>query len=428
MPSGSGKPKDKPDPRLRAELLRYRNLLYDRLTGLPTLPVALGEIRKLIDGDHSTVGVICVDFCQSFGLENSFGWQSTDDLIMSLAQLMVVFNEQVMGGKGLLFEEAIRTGSFFLFFAREGLTTEELAEVAQLVREFISSSSVGKELSASGFDVSIGYSLFVDDPLIRFERLVYSATRDARDMAVDAEKRDEMLQYRELAQIIAGERIRTRFQPIMYLRDLTVLGHEALSMGPPNTIFENAERLFSFAARSEFGHALDRLCRRHAVRIAPEHVKKGELLFLNTAAVSFSDPSFSADFSDDSGLKKENVVLELTERTAIHDLTSFCRTLGSFKEEGFKIAVDDAGAGYSSLSTIAELQPDFLKFDRSMVAHIHESRIKQELMRTLLEMADRTGSRVIAEGIEMREELEMMRELGVELGQGYFLERPSRAY
>jgi len=90
--------------------------------------------------------------------------------------------------------------------------------------------------------------------------------------------------------------------------------------------------------------------------------------------------------------------------------------------------VDDAGAGYSSLSTIAELQPDFLKFDRSMVSGIHESKIKQELLKTLLEMAGRTGSRVIAEGIEQAEELEMMREIGVELGQGYYLERPSRAY
>ncbi|HUT99707.1 MAG TPA: EAL domain-containing protein [bacterium] len=419
---------DKPDPRLRAELLRYRNLLYDRLTGLPTLPVALSEIRKLIDVNHRTVGVICVDLSQTAGLENSFGWQSTDDLIMSLAQLLGVFNDQVMGDKGLLFEEAIRTGSFFLFFAREGLTTEELAEVAQLVREFLSASAVGRELAANGFDVNIGYSLFVDDPLIRFERLVYTAARDARDMAVDAEKREEMLQYRELAQIIAGERIRTRFQPIMYLGDLKVLGHEALSLGPPNTIFENAERLFNFAARSEFGHALDRLCRRHAVLVAPEHVKDGELLFLNTAAVSFSDPSFSADFGVESNLLKENVVLELTERTAIHDLAAFCRTLVTFKEEGFLIAVDDAGAGYSSLSTIAELQPDFLKFDRSMVSGIHESKIKQELLKTLLEMAGRTGSRVIAEGIEQAEELEMMREIGVELGQGYYLERPSRAY
>ncbi|HDR06855.1 MAG TPA: EAL domain-containing protein [Candidatus Coatesbacteria bacterium] len=425
---GNDERHDKPDPRLRAELLRYRNLLFDRLTGLPTLPVALGEIRKLIAGSRRTVGVICVDLSQTVGLENSFGWQSTDELIMSLAQLMEVFNDQVMGGKGQLFEEVIRTGSFFLFFAREGLTTEELAEVSQLVREFIGSSAVGRELDTNGFDVNIGYSLFVEDPLIRFERLVYTAARDARDMAVDAEKREEMLQYRELAQIIAGERIRTRFQPIMYLGDFSVLGHEALSLGPPNTIFENAERLFNFAARSEFGHALDRLCRRHAVMVAPNHVKEGQLLFLNTAAVSFSDPSFSADFGVECNVERQNVVLELTERTAIHDLSAFRRTLAAFKDEGFKIAVDDAGAGYSSLSTIAELAPDFLKFDRSMVSRIHESKIKQELLKTLMDMADRTGSRVIAEGIEEAEELEVMRDIGVELGQGYYLERPSRAY
>ncbi|MBD3373076.1 MAG: EAL domain-containing protein [Candidatus Coatesbacteria bacterium] len=414
--------------RVRAELLRYRNLLFDRLTDLPTLPLALEQLRKLLDEVGDSIGVICVDLSRTRGLENSFGWQSTDQLIENLARVLKVFNREVLADRGRLYEEAIRTGSFFIFHALPGLTTERLREIAELIEEFINLSTVGRELSDAALEVKIGYSLIVADPLIRFERLVYQSVREAKEMAVDAEKREELLQDRELAQIIAGERIKTRFQPIMYISDLSVLGYEALSVGPPDTVFENAERLFSFAAHTGFSQSLDRICLRHAVSVAGVQIENGELLFLNTTPHNFADPSFRADFESDLGLSKDRIVLELTERSTIGDLRSFRRYLEVFKSEGFKIAIDDAGAGYSSLNTIIELQPDFLKFDRAMVTRIQENRIKQELLTTLLELADRTGSRVIAEGIETAEELEALREMGVELGQGYHLSKPTQPY
>ena len=414
--------------RLRAELLRYRNLLHDRLTGLPTLPMALDELRGMLENENSTVGVICIDLSRTLGLENSFGWQSTDELIKNLSRVLELFNSQVMNSRLSLYEEAIRTGSFFFFYRRDELTAERLKEISGLVEEFISLSSVGRELADAGLEVKIGYSLIVNDPLIRFERLVYQAVREAKEMATDAEKREEMLQDRELAHIIAGERIRTRFQPIHFISDLSVLGYEALSVGPPDTVFDDAERLFSFAARSGFSHTLDRICLRHAVLTADKQIDNGALLFLNTLPHNFADPSFRSSFESGLGIDKDHIVLELTERSAIGDLDRFCKNLEVFKREGFKIAIDDAGAGYSSLNTIVQLQPDFLKFDRVMVTGIQDNKIKQELLETLLELAVRTGSRVIAEGIETPEELEVLRHMGVELGQGYHLSKPSQPY
>lgn len=415
-------------PRVRAELLRYRNLLYDRLTDLPTLPLALERLRRLLDEMGDSIGVICVDLSRTRGLENSFGWQSTDQLIVNLARVLKVFNDQVLEGQGQLYEEAIRTGSFFIFHALPKLTTQRLREISALVEEFINVSTLGRELLDAALEVKIGYSLIVADPLIRFERLVYQAIREAKEMAVDAEKREEMIQNRELAQIIAGERIQTRFQPILYINDLSILGYEALSVGPPNTVFDSAERLFAFAAHSGFSRTLDSICLRHAVSVADKQIQNGELLFLNTHAHNFANPGFRSDFESDLGISKDRIVLELTERSSIGDLNTFRRHLEVFKNEGFKIAIDDAGAGYSSLNTIIELRPDFLKFDRAMVTSIHNNRIKQELLQTLLELAGRTGSRVIAEGIETAEELEALLRLGVELGQGYHLSKPSRPY
>jgi len=418
----------KPDIRLRADLLRYKNLLYDRLTGLPTLPVALNEIRRMLDRDDHAVGLICVELSRTATLESSFGWQSTDELISRLAKVLSVFNDDVMDAEGIVFEEAIRTPSFFLFFTGSGLTTGMITEVAVMVREFYKISTLGKELRENNLDVSIGYSLIVDDPLVRFERVVYSAIREARDMASDEDKREETLKYRELAQIISGERIKTRFQPIVYMKDKAVLGYEALSLGPDNTIFQNAEHLFSYASNSGLSGELDNLCRRHAVSVAPEVIGSEDLLFLNTTPLSFTDPRFFSDLEESDAYKSQRIVLELTERTAIHDLTAFKNSLTRYREKGFLIAVDDAGAGYSSLNTIAELRPEFLKFDRAMVTEIHKNKIKQELLLTLLDLASRIGSRVIAEGIETVEEFEKLKEMGAELAQGYYVSRPTEGF
>ncbi|HSP05780.1 MAG TPA: EAL domain-containing protein, partial [Acidobacteriota bacterium] len=136
-------------------------------------------------------------------------------------------------------------------------------------------------------------------------------------------------------------------------------------------------------------------------------------------------PAQLSEFVAELGLRQERIVLEITERVAIQEWESFKKVLHDFRKHGFKIAIDDMGAGYSSLQAIAELEPDFLKFDISLVRNIHENLIKIGLLETLVSLSNKINAKVIAEGIEEKDEYQALRNLGVDLGQGYFFAVPS---
>jgi EAL domain-containing protein (putative c-di-GMP-specific phosphodiesterase class I) len=116
-------------------------------------------------------------------------------------------------------------------------------------------------------------------------------------------------------------------------------------------------------------------------------------------------------------------VVEITERVAIVHHDEFQDALRTFKERGYRVAVDDMGAGNASQQSLASIEPDFLKFDTSLVHDIDKSSIKQSLLETLRQLADKIKARVIAEGIEREEELQVLKKLGIELGQGFLFHR-----
>jgi EAL domain-containing protein (putative c-di-GMP-specific phosphodiesterase class I) len=119
------------------------------------------------------------------------------------------------------------------------------------------------------------------------------------------------------------------------------------------------------------------------------------------------------------------VVLEITERTAIKDYPKFRERLQVLREKGYRFAVDDAGSGYAGLGSIANLEPDFIKLDISLITAIDTNFIKQNLVETLVKFANDHGAMVIAEGVERAEEFMTVRNIGVHLVQGFFLHRPA---
>jgi len=117
-------------------------------------------------------------------------------------------------------------------------------------------------------------------------------------------------------------------------------------------------------------------------------------------------------------------VLEIAERMTFDARERPKDVLCELKRQGFRVAIDDMGAGYASLQSIVELEPDYLKFDIALVRGIDKSLIKRSLLETLVELSQKIGAAVIAEGIEAESELQTLRELGVGLGQGRFLAPP----
>jgi EAL domain-containing protein (putative c-di-GMP-specific phosphodiesterase class I) len=210
--------------------------------------------------------------------------------------------------------------------------------------------------------------------------------------------------------------------PILVADTRQVYGYEALARGTLRTL-RSPEIMFDVAAEADLLWELGRLCRSKAIEAMAQRLTSGEFLFLNVDPHDFADPEFGQ--LDREVATPERVVIEITERTAIKDYPKFRERLKALRERGYRFAVDDAGSGYAGLGSIANLEPDFIKLDISLINCIDTNFIKQNLVETMVRFANDQGAKVIAEGVERAEEYETVRALGVHLVQGFFLHRPS---
>jgi EAL domain-containing protein (putative c-di-GMP-specific phosphodiesterase class I) len=279
--------------------------------------------------------------------------------------------------------------------------------------------------------IGIGYGLVLHNPLIREDRLVLQLIEDAKRMAQLQEQRLWMKSKELLQEIILKEDVRTFFQPIIDLNTRATLGFEGLTRGPQGTEYESPYMLFDVATESDLLFELDRLCRRNALTSASA-LKPGHKLFVNLLPTTIRDPEFQGErmleFLEERKLSPSRIVLEITERLAIENYDLFLEAMKTFTDQGFSVAIDDMGAGYSGLDKIVELQPNYVKLDMSMVRDIHTSFVKKEMVQTFKAMADKIDAKLVAEGIEKREEFEVVREIGVNFIQGNYLARPLQGF
>jgi len=233
-----------------------------------------------------------------------------------------------------------------------------------------------------------------------------------------------------ISDLLRDHQLRTFYQPIASFQgqDLTIYGYEALTRGPEGSRFENAETLFHTAERRNRLYDLERVARRNAIK---QFVRRfdDEFLFLNVDPNVIYDDSFRSgntiNYVDEFGLKQNQIIFEITEQNRIRDRNSFEKSVQHYRDQGFKIAVDDVGSGYSNLDKIARLQPDFIKIDRNIVRELYLNRPQLQLVKTIVDFSDRIGSDVIAEGVETKEELQTLLSVGVDYAQGYFISRPA---
>jgi EAL domain-containing protein (putative c-di-GMP-specific phosphodiesterase class I) len=259
-------------------------------------------------------------------------------------------------------------------------------------------------------------------PKIRFERLIYRGVREAANAARSVEQRERVRRTAALKGVLHDGSVYVDFHPIVLAETGEIFGYEALARGVPRNL-RSPEVMFEVAAEADLVWELSRLCRARALSGAKDLLRGDQLLFVNVDPHDFADPGFGVLDSIDP----RRIVLEITERTAIKDYPKFRERLRSFRERGFRFAVDDAGSGYAGLGSIANLEPDFIKLDISLINSIDTNFIKQNLVETMVGFAKEQGAMVIAEGIERVEELETVKRIGVPLVQGFLLHHPARA-
>lgn len=210
------------------------------------------------------------------------------------------------------------------------------------------------------------------------------------------------------------------FQPVVDLGSAAQVGVEALARFPRGT--PGPARWFADAAAVGAGTELETVCVRAALAAAGSF--PGRFVSVNVSASTMIGPALASalEVADPS-----RVVLEITEHEEIDDYVALRSALSPLRGAGVRVAVDDVGAGFASLRHVLALEPDFVKLDVALVAGIDADRARQALAAAMVTFAGAIGAVVIAEGVETDAELDCLRGLGVQLGQGYHLGTPSGA-
>ena len=229
-----------------------------------------------------------------------------------------------------------------------------------------------------------------------------------------------------IREILVPGGIRSALQPLVRLGDRTVLGYEALCRFAPRPGLRNPDELFAGAATADLEREVEAACLTAAFAAGPQAAPA--TLFVNVAVETLVGGRPAADrlshLAEASGISPSEVVLEVSERTPVDDLTRLRRVVADLRQRGFRIAIDDAGAGHASMLVIAEVEPEFVKIDRLLIHGVNFSAARRALVVTLLSFGAHINARVIAEGIETEAELETLLSLGVQFGQGWLLGRP----
>ncbi|MEG6520990.1 GGDEF domain-containing protein [Desulfotomaculum sp. 1211_IL3151] len=260
------------------------------------------------------------------------------------------------------------------------------------------------------------------------EQALYNALKEAQRVAKGTWSQQTVHLLGEFNDLLEKKDFRILYQPIVSLQTGEVLGWEALTRGPKDSAFFSPAVIFNFAEEVGCLFPLEKICRELAINNFGQ-VNEFQKLFLNIHPYTVNDPQFvkgeTRKLLDDGKVSPNNVVFEITERHSINDFSQFNKTLSHYRGQGYQVAVDDAGAGFSSLQTIAEIRPEYIKIDASLVRDISTNRVKRALLETFVTFAQKIGCRIIAEGIETEKELATLCSIGVHYGQGYFLARPA---
>lgn len=228
----------------------------------------------------------------------------------------------------------------------------------------------------------------------------------------------------ELKNILNNELITPYFQPIYSMKSRLPFGFEALSRPPTEGLIDNADFLFKTALILDMYSEVEMLCWRIAVTQWKKIINWGKL-FLNCTPYFIESGRLNKDFLTQLNIDIRNIVLEITERTAIQNQNIFLKKLDVLRELGIKIAVDDVGSGFASLDTVVEIRPDIVKIDRHLVHNLHKDELRYNIMQAVISSCKKSKMMTVAEGIENEEELEAVSDLGVDAIQGYLIGKPT---
>jgi len=406
--------------------LRRDRVIYDGVTGLPIHPFDDPERA------HERIAHLAVIYLQIgkfFGFEELYGWELYDRVLVVVSQGLRADVEASRFAPHLYSIRYSGSDGFYVLYSMpapgrgRGPSLEN--EAARLQGNAVKRLRTAFGGTAVDLMTVHASSLVAsDNPRVRSSRHVVRQLSEAVKIVSQRQTREKLDLCVQLKRVIGQKQLRPAFQPLRHLADDEVIGWEALIRGPQGTPFERPNVLFAVAQENDMEVELETLCLETIFRGLPRAIGTRRL-FVNASCTLLRHPVF-LDERNLTAINRSHgdVVIEISEKEMV-DYSSFGDILATVRGAGLKIAIDDAGSGYSGLEAILNLRPDYIKVADSLVRRLETDPIKREIITSLASIGRRIEATLVAEGIEREEEREALIELGVEYGQGFLLGRPA---
>ncbi len=233
--------------------------------------------------------------------------------------------------------------------------------------------------------------------------------------------------YENTIKVIKSGEFTSFLQPIVSIKNSELFGYESLLRVKDQSIFPS--KLFEIARKTDMHSILDRKAREIAIKTRRNKIPPGIKSFINFLPSTIYNPEYCLKHTfaivEKYDVNPNDLIFEVVETEKIHNVNHLKSIFTTYRSYGIKVALDDVGAGYSTLDMLAKLQPDYIKIDRQYIKDCHFNKDNQTFLKDILLLAKGLNITVLAEGIETKDEFDYLKHIGIDLAQGYYIGKPS---
>jgi diguanylate cyclase (GGDEF)-like protein/PAS domain S-box-containing protein len=422
--------------RKRAEARLLHDAFHDALTGLPNRALFIDHLRLAVERskrkEKYVFAVLFLDLDRFKVINDSLGHMVGDQLLVGMAR-------RLEGGLRPGDTVARLGGDEFTVLLEDINDTEEIIQVADRLQkeltlpfhisghEVFTTVSIGIAPSTLGYDQPETLLRDADTAMYR-AKVAGKARHEIFDKAMHDSAMDLLQLETDLRRAVDREEFVVHYQPIVEIESGTLYGFEALVRWQhPERGLILPDKFISVAEETGLISVIGERVLRESCR----QMSKWQKEFVNAASLSISVNLSSKQFTQpnlieqinkalqETQLNPESLKLEITESVVMENVDTATGMLKRIRELGVKLSIDDFGTGYSSLSCLPRFPIDTLKIDRSFVGQMSDNAENAEIVRTIVMLARTLGMDVVAEGVETNEQLELLKALDCELGQGF---------
>lgn len=411
-----------------AALARYTSSLdapsrvTDLATGLPSITTLFSDLRPLIESSQGAA-VLYVHLSSSHLIEERFGWEAQGAYIELITSYLNRVSRDLRRERQHCVVTRAFADDYVIMFPHAGDDQIVGSRIAEDMSRHV--HAVDDEL-ASLHEVHVGTAHVAPSLRVHPERLAYRAIVQAQTEAMDVSRHRLAAQTRILDHCLGDpETFRIVFQPLIDIDGERVFAFEALARCS-HPVLRSPHMLFNVAEQSDRVQPLSRILRAKALAQVSS-LPRQTLMFVNLHPRDFDDPEL-VNLGAAVLEQAHRIVFEVTERAAVRNVEHFRKAIDILREQGFRIAIDDLGTGYASLSSVADIRPDFMKLDMTLIRDIDQSLIRRNLVRNMVAFAQDSNAKVVAEGVETTGEYHTLVDIGCHYAQGFLMAMPTSEF